>query len=476
MQGVIAHEFSHILNGDMRLNIRMMGVLFGIMVLGLIGRMILRSGYHGSMVSSRRDRGAPVVLIVGIGLALLGAIGVFFARLIKAAVSRQREFLADASAVQFTRQKDGIANALKKIGGYSKSSYIRSADPEEVSHMLFGSGARFFGWFATHPPLVERIRALDPGFRESDYPDVSLKARTAEPYDVAAPLAAAVSYPTGARRPLAGSLPEAVGNPDVEHVAFARRMRRSIPTTLYDAAHSVESAYLLTVALVLDRSGAVVDRQLAIAREQLGGDRAGKVRRYYEDIQTIGMHYRLPLLEIAFPALKLRPEPQLAFLIQLVSRMIDVDGEVDLYEYCFYRILRSVLEQASNPAGRQARRRVSRRELRQSAVNLLAVLADYGHADAVEAEAAFDAGRASFGQWSDSFDFDPERGYSIAALDHSLDVLESLNSKGRQALLRAVSAVAAHDGAVTLAEAELIRAVCATLDCPLPPLVTEGFG
>ena len=172
LQGVVAHEFSHILNGDMRLNIRLMGVLFGIMVLGLIGRLIVRGGYHASIISSRRDRGAPVVLIIGLGLAILGAIGMFFARVIKAGVSRQREFLADASAVQFTRQSTGIANALKKIGGYGEGSLIQAADPEEVSHMLFGAGSKLRGVFATHPPLVERIQALDPSFKESDFPHV----------------------------------------------------------------------------------------------------------------------------------------------------------------------------------------------------------------------------------------------------------------------------------------------------------------
>jgi Zn-dependent protease with chaperone function len=142
LQGVIAHEFSHILNGDMKLNVRLMGVLFGIMALGLIGRMIIRGGYHSSLMSSRRDRGHPVIFIVGIGLTILGGIGVFFARAIKASVSRQREFLADASAVQFTRQSEGIANALKKIGGYSEGSKINVADPEQVYP---GTGSAFQG-------------------------------------------------------------------------------------------------------------------------------------------------------------------------------------------------------------------------------------------------------------------------------------------------------------------------------------------
>ena len=194
LQGVVAHEFSHILNGDMRLNIRLMGVLFGILVLGLMGRMIVRGGYHGRLVSSRRGKGAPVVLLIGLGVAILGWIGVFFARLIKAGVSRQREYLADASAVQFTRQTDGIANALKKIGGYGEASYLRAADPEEISHMLFGSGARFTGLFATHPPLTDRIRAIDPSFRESDYPHVvraSVSDLTAD--DAASAIAAAAA-------------------------------------------------------------------------------------------------------------------------------------------------------------------------------------------------------------------------------------------------------------------------------------------
>ncbi len=178
LQGVIAHEFSHILNGDMRLNIRLMGVLFGIMVLGLIGRLIVRGGHHTSIISSRRDRGAPVALVIGLGLMVVGGIGVFFARVIKAGISRQREYLADASAVQFTRQSSGIANALKKIGGYSEGSLIKSADPEEVSHMLFGTGARFCSLFATHPPLVARIQALDPSFRDTDFPRVDPRQRT----------------------------------------------------------------------------------------------------------------------------------------------------------------------------------------------------------------------------------------------------------------------------------------------------------
>ncbi|MBT8082988.1 MAG: M48 family metallopeptidase [Gammaproteobacteria bacterium] len=480
LQGVIAHEFSHILNGDMRLNIRLMGVLFGIMVLALIGRLIVRGGHHASIVSSRRDRSAPVVLIIGLGLVILGWIGMFFARVIKAGVSRQREYLADASAVQFTRQSRGIANALKKIGGYSHGSKIEAADPEEVSHMLFGSGSKLSGMFATHPPLVERIQALDPNFAAGDFPQVERprfrgddRDRPAGVSDFAPDVTTALA--AGGAQALAESIAETVGQPENEHVKYAQHLRQSIPDSLYDAAHSAELAYLLTIALILDRSGRIVDRQLALARDQLGSERAGVVRRFYDELGGTDAEYRLPLLAVAFPALKLRPTPELSYLVSLATRMIEIDGQIDLYEFCFYRILMSNLGKAVDPAGRRRAKRASKTAIRESAIELLRILADYGHEDELVARAAYDTGLATLGNWASGFEFRSDRRNTVASLDHALDVLLGLNSKGKESLLRAISATAGHDGHLSVTEAELIRAVCATLDYPLPPiLVHEG--
>jgi Zn-dependent protease with chaperone function len=478
LQGVIAHEFSHILNGDMRLNIRLMGVLFGIMALSLIGRLIVRGGYHASIVSTRRNRSAPVILIVGVGLAILGAIGMFFARVIKAGVSRQREYLADASAVQFTRQPSGIANALKKIGGYSHGSMIEATDPEEVSHMLFGSGSKLAGMFATHPPLVERIQALDPNFRESDFPQVDRRQaqRAADqPREEVSGFAGGVTtaLATGGAQLLAESIAETVGQPENEHIEYAQHLRQSIPELLYEAAHSVEFAYLLTIALILDRSGRVVERQLSLAREQLGAERAALLRRYYDELQDTGAEYRLPLLAVAFPALKLRPAPELSYLVSLTTRMIDVDGKIDLYEFCFYRILMSSLGQAVDPTGQRRATRARRADLRTSAIDLLSILADYGHEDDATSRAAFETGVETLGSWAQSAEYSSDRKYTVAVLERCLDVLLGLNSKGKESLLRAISATAGHDGKLTVTEAELIRAVCATLDYPLPPILVH---
>lgn len=470
LQGVIGHEFSHILNGDMRLNIRLMGVLFGIMVLGLIGRMLLRGARHG------RSRDAAGILTVGLGLVVLGGVGVFMARIIKASVSRQREFLADASAVQFTRQTTGIANALKKIGGYREHSYIEAADPEEVSHMLFGAGSRMSGFLATHPPLTDRIQALDPSFKPSDYPEV----RRRESIDIPVAAAfdgAATAEDIGGTGSEVEALPETitgmVGQPEVEHVAYAAGLRASVPEPLYDAAHSADLSYLLVIALVLDRSGRALSHQLSLVEQQLGRERTRLVREYYDALKKAGAEYRLPLMEIAFPAIKRRPLPQLEYLVELTGDLIDVDGAVDLYEYCFYRVLVANIEQASHPAKRRKRHKAEREPVRRAAVDLLRIVARYGHTDDASRQHAFAAGIATFGNWGQRFSYEADQQYTTRILDRSLEILLALNSDGQRMLLKAITETVLTDNRLTLTEAELIRAICASLNCPLPPILFE---
>lgn len=477
LQGVIAHEFSHILNGDMKLNVRLMGVLFGIMVLGLIGRMIVRGGYHASIVSSRRSRSHPAIFVVGIGLIILGAIGVFFARTIKASVSRQREYLADASAVQFTRQSEGIANALKKIGGYSEGSRINAADPEQVSHMLFGSGSRLSGMFATHPPLVDRIQALDPNFKETDFPRVDPRRHRAAPEDDTRQAAFAGDITTalasGGVHVLGDSIAESVGHPEQQHVEFAQKLRRSIPADLYDAAHSSQLAFLLCITLVLDRSPQKVARQFALLNEQLGVERKVIIQRFYDQLIVSDDEFRLPLLEISFPALKLRPTPELAYLVELTTKLIEVDGDIELYEFCFYRIMMSSLGQAIDPTGKRSATRARRSELRTAAIDLLRIAADYGHDNDEERAAAFAVGTKALGSWAHDKAYQSDRGHTVTKLNHGLDILLGLNPKGQESLLRAISSCAAYDGKLSVSEAELIRAICATLNYPLPPILVH---
>jgi Zn-dependent protease with chaperone function len=472
LQGVIAHEFSHILNGDMRLNIRMMGVLFGIMVVGLIGRMILRSTRHSGF-SSRRNNGAAGVFVVGLGLTLLGWIGVFFSRLIKAAVSRQREFLADASAVQFTRQTDGIANALKKIGGYSRHSYIEATDPEQVSHMLFAGGLpKLASMFATHPPLTERIQALDPSFRESDYPRVEVPhvASTVQS-EAAAGFASGQPVPQAAIGALIDdSVAASIGNPTPEHLDLARQLRETIPEALLKAAHSPSGAYLLTLALIVDEANA--ERQFSIIESRLGDVRALQVKEYHEQLRAVGLRYWLPLLELSFPALKQRPAQRLEFLLDLVQKLLEIDGVIDLREFCYYRIIEKHLEQAATPATAAKKNRVSKVAARRAAVDLLRIVAHYGHSDSEAEERAFRAGTRVFGEWAEQIVVAPGNESPVPRLGAALDALGKLNPAGRKSLVEAVTRAIAWDDRLTLREAEMLRAVCASLECPLPPVLS----
>ena len=264
----------------MRLNIRLMGVLFGIMVLGLIGRLDrTRRLSHEYCLESPQSRRARGILAVGIGLIILGAVGVFFARMIKAGVSRQREFLADASAVQFTRQSDGIAGASKeRSAAIALAPRLSAADPEEVSHMLFGSGSlacrdclrRTRRWRRASRRLNQasthrNLRSVDPRqYRSTDDADGVAAAFAG---DVTTAIAG------GGETVLAETLTESVGQPENEHIVFASKLRRSIPTELYDAAHSSQLAYLLCIALILDRDSDSVSRQFGLVREQLGEQR-----------------------------------------------------------------------------------------------------------------------------------------------------------------------------------------------------------
>src|SRR5690606_28043794 len=261
LQGVVAHEYSHILNGDMRLNIRLMGVLFGILVLGLMGRKILMFGGRS------RDRNAGALLIVALVAVVIGAIGMFFGRMIKAGVSRSREVLADASAVQFTRQTRGIAGALKKIAGVEEGSrFEQRAEAEEVSHMLFGDGLGLSGLFATHPPILKRIQALEPGFRSEQLERLQQQWRAAPPNglqeDLSMGLAAdGVSRLPDARAEFSVTPPMVsaqVANPRDDDYRHADTIAATLPAELAALARKREAVKPLLLGLLLDDADASV--------------------------------------------------------------------------------------------------------------------------------------------------------------------------------------------------------------------------
>ncbi len=463
LQGVIAHEFSHVLNGDMRLNQRLIGFSFGILVLSLMGRWLLRSS---RFAFRSRDRGTSVAIFIGLALTIIGGIGVLLSRLIKAAVSRQRESLADASAVQFTRDPLGLAGALKKIGGYT--AYLSSVETEEVAHMLFGRGARSFsGLFATHPPLEQRILALDPSFKPGDYVESggALPQAAADEEGLTSALAQRIEPATFGLES-AGQ----VGSPEVGAV-----LRTAIPEELYHAAHSKESSFLLVLALLLAPDEATLRQQRSLLEGQLGTERTTRCVRLHRELAQLDRRLWIPLLEISVPALKQRPTEQLRYLAEIAERLSGVDERLDLFEYVLLRTLGAYLAGAHHALA-AGRARGARLSVDEALYTVLATVAAHGHTSAAEARAAYRAGvdvlvtRPDAG--ADAILEGALADGDLTRLDTALDVLEKLSERAKRQVLAAVLATIRHDRKVEIAEMELFRAIAASLGCPMPPAAT----
>ena len=475
LQGVIAHEFSHILNGDMRLNVRLIGVLFGILMIGLIGRKVLEYGRFGGS----RNRNAGALLVAALVAMVIGYVGLFFGRLIKAGVSRSRERLADASAVQFTRQTAGLAGALKKIAGVGEGSRLsHRGDAEEVSHMLFGDGVGFSSLFATHPPLLERIRALEPGFRDEQLQRLRAEWRAAPPdglrEDIALGLADASARPLpGAREQVRVSPPQVaaqVAMPASDDYRRADAIVDAIPEALRDLARDREAVMPLLLALLLAGADDVLEAQRGLIAERLGGVAADHALRIHQQL-TADLHpaLRLPLAALAFPVLRLRPRPQLERFLDAVQAAIDADGEVSLFEYCLARLLQVQVRESLDPAryARFGRRKPG--NVRNEFATLLAVVARYGHDDEAAARRAYLAGLQRVLP-RDHLAYAPPMA-GVQALDAVWEPLDALDPLAKQAMVEAVTDAISSDGRIRVAEAELLRTICGVLHCPLPPVL-----
>ena len=488
LQGVIGHEFSHLLNGDMRLNIRLLGIVFGILVVAIVGRKIVWVGTRS------RGRNSAGPFVFGIALLVVGYIGVFFARMIKASISRQREFLADASAVQFTRQTEGIAGALKKIGGLAEGSKLASSDTEEVAHMLFSDGVGYSALFATHPPLDARIVRLDPAFRIEEYTAIAAawsqpilvgdadNARTDLSIAGFAPLIAASPVRAVAKPVLPAAdaqvlisppaVVRQVGNPGTDDHAAAQDIRAAIPERLRQAAWQPDQAMPLIFALLLNVEAEVRARQLDLVGAHYDSGTRALVETLAAALVDLHPMQRLPLAALAFPALRRRPRPQLTTFTVVLRALIDADSRVTLEEYCLATLIRLQVMDALNPAANSIIGRVKLPEVAAPLRDLLAIVARYGHDNTASAERAYALGMREV--LPDAvIAFQPPDDWALA-LDRALPQLDRLTSAGKELVVRALTRSISADGIVSVSESELLRAVCAALHCPLPPLLQSA--
>jgi len=441
LQGVVAHEFSHLLNRDSRLNIQLTGLIFGILALGFAGRLLLR----GSMQSrgGKKNQGVLVMLAVGLALFVMGYLGVLFGRMIRAAVSRQREVLADASAVQFTRNPLGLAGALKKIG--AAGSAIRDPKGEEVSHFFFASGLRpsaLNSLWATHPPLMERIKRLDPSF-DGDF----------SPY-VGATAAAPADAPGVSN--LAGGAPEPPARPLVGKV-----VAEEIPPSLHEAVSTSFGAVATLYALMLDPEEAVREQQIEALREELAAPLFAEVVRMLPTVGALPLGARLLLADVAAPALRQLSPPQAERFAAVIGRLARADGHLSIFEFALETIVRHRLAHALDAV--PIRQTAGLGDVLDDAVVLLSALAHVGAPTTAEMRAAFDAGLAVLTR--------AERGPVASTakdLDGVLDRLGAAKDEVRARVVEAGVRTVLHDREVTRDEAHLLRAVAIALDAPLP--------
>lgn len=462
LQGVIAHEFSHILNGDMRLNIRMIGVLFGILVIAVIGRKMLYVGRF-SMRSRSGDNNRAGGMIIALAIMVIGYLGLFMARWIKASVARRREFLADASAVQFTRNPQGISGALKRIAVDTQGGLL-DVDTEEVNHMMFEEGA-VTRLFSSHPPLLERIRRIEPGFSEDELDDLARRVRRRRKAVVEEEGAGTAAMSPGAAINPAEWI-ERIGNPGQEELAYAGILAASLNDTLVSAAHSVEWAPEVLLALLLERNQSLREDQLLLVTQKLGAESEQQLRHIVQDVEILDQMQKLPLIEMTFPALKRRPIGELRKLQALIDQMIMVDGHVDVFEYAVARMLQVMVDDLVDPPVANHKQKRSLKSVRGEVQALISVLARHGYNEFGEAKPAIKAGLEIVGLDDAAIPGFPDDWKSV--LDAALKPLDQLRLADKERLVKAMITTAMHDGRLLPEEAELLRAVCACLHIPLP--------
>ncbi len=489
LQGVIGHEFSHILNGDMRLNIRMIGILAGIVFIGSVGEFLMRSQRRSSSSGKRDAR----VFLIGLGLVLIGYIGLFFARLIKAAVSRQREFLADASSVQYTRNPDGIAGALDRIRAESRGTLIENRHAEDLSHMFFADSVKvwFRGLFGTHPPVEERIARVHPGFQPATYRQKRPPAEPSEEEATKAGMtkkAAAAAVLAGAAGAMAdragrrggdigthwgrsaGDSAGLVGTLDGGKVDYAKRLLAALPAELREKLHETEGARAALVALLLAGKDSVMEEQLAAARAAGATTLADGARALVPSVRRLGPAFHLPVIDLALPAVKMAPEDSRRDLLRALEAVILADRRVSLHEFVVLTLVRDQLA-PKDKAAKAGSRRIA--DLQAQAALVLSLVAHAGtrqDASGKRGEALAAALAAGAKEMGIDVAAAESAEFTLDKAGAALEALKSLAPLQKAVLVKGLFAAVTNDGAIRLMESELMRLAGAVLDCPLPPL------
>lgn len=480
LQGVVAHEFSHILNGDMRLNIKITGILHGILLLGLIGARILHIVRH---VRSSRNNGAAAIGLVGLGLVAIGFGGTLFGNAIKATVNRQREFLADASAVQFTRNPAGMANALKAIGGYVYGSRLFHPAADEASHFFFASGTQplWQAFFATHPPLEQRIRRIEPSW-DGSYTKIKTsftekvtseeitngKQRAKHQRQQHITSAAIIVAADQALNQLQNNNQGNIGQISPQQLNHAQQLITSLPLALKTAAHDPYDARALIYALLLNEDHKLRQEQHQVVADNAEPGVPRHLNNLHKILASINREAYLPLVEMAIPTLDACSPQQKQRFMRIVNRLIRHDNHVSLFEWCLKTIIENSLF-STTAVQYFGQKRI--RKLNQLAVQTRVILSLLVHSgDKQQTNNAVT--QQVFNQAMAYLELPAGEIYTqnmlpFVTLENALKQLDRLAPLDKKRFLEACIMTAKTTESIQLEELEIIRAIAAALHCPL---------
>lgn len=468
LQGVIAHEFSHIFNGDMRLNIRLIGILHGILLIGMIGYFILRSlRFSGRSRSKNGGGGIAAVAAVGFGLMVIGYTGTFFGQWIKAVVSRQREYLADSSAVQFTRNKDSIAGALKKIGAVSSGSFIESPAAPEYSHAYFANGisSRWQSLFATHPPLAKRIKQIDPlwdgKFVQSEFRPPTPSDSSEAPPSETAKIAVTAAILSSAEQAISQ-----IGTLNEQNIEYVQQLIIAIPLVLRDAAQEAFSARALIYAILINKQ-ADNKEAWSVLEQHADPSMPALAEQYLSELKNLDERFNLPLMELCINALRELSPDQFVQFKGAVHQIIILDESVDLNEWIIQRLVLQQLDQHFGIRKTAKTKQGSLEAVKTDMETILSLIAYVEHKDDGEAKTAFDSGAAETGL---ELVMLSRQAFKLESLNLSVDNLMQLKPLVKPRFLKACVAIILEDGKTTTKGIELVRTISACLDCPMPPI------
>jgi len=488
LQGVIAHEFSHVLNGDMRMNIRMIGILHGILLLSLIGRLLFEAiRFTGGSRSSSNDKGKGgiviAMLVAGIAMMLIGWFGSFIGGLIKAAACRQREYLADASAVQFTRNPNGIGGALKQIGALSQHGRLQNPNASVASHLFFAQGVYegLTSLLATHPPLPKRILAIDANWdgkflvtdqAQSSQDPLLQSAATTTSHASSAALMGFDSSPTETEEIVSATVVRdavaQVGAPEDVHYQYSASLLANIDSELKLAAGEPYSARSLVFALLLDRDLSIAAVQVESLRTTMSPQIVALTERLAPRVAASPEVMRLPLIDLALPMLRRMSAPQYEQFMRSFDSLIRADHRLSIFEWTLSQVLSRNLQSQYVRATHVATTYRTLAKLSSEVSILLTMLARVGYTESQVAE-VFKVAAARVPDVE--LQLVPANECSFQRLEQAIKQLRRASERRRGELLDACAASVAADGIVKVREAELLRGIADLLECPMPPLI-----